>query len=133
MNEYLETSVPGIFAAGDIARFPNRDTGTPIRIEHWVVAERQGQTAARNMLGQREAFRSVPFFWSNHYDTSIHYVGHAEAYDAVRVAGDISGGDCVVAYRSGGRTVAVAAIGRAMASLAAEAALERATGTLSMR
>lgn len=126
VNEYLETTMPGIFAAGDIARFPDRDTGTPIRIEHWVVAERQGQTAARNMLGQREAFRSVPFFWSNHYDTSIHYVGHAEGHDEVRVAGDVSGGDCVVAYRSGGRTRAVVTIGRPMASLEAEAALERA-------
>jgi apoptosis-inducing factor 3 len=125
VDEFMETTVPGIFAAGDIARFPDPRTGDRIRIEHWVVAERQGQAAARNMIGMREAYRSAPFFWSNHYDAvAITYVGHAEKWDKVRVAGSIDDGDCLVGYQAGERILAVAAMGRAKASLEAEVAME---------
>ncbi|HUL64587.1 MAG TPA: FAD-dependent oxidoreductase [Burkholderiaceae bacterium] len=128
VNEYLETSAPGVFAAGDIARWPDPRSGAAIRVEHWVVAERQGQIAALNMLGARQKFDAVPFFWSQHYDVPINYVGHAESWDEMAVDGDIGARDCVVRYKSKGRVLAIASIYRDVDSLMTEAALERATG-----
>src|SRR5215470_10805637 len=126
VNAYLETSVSGIYAAGDIARWPDPHSQENIRVEHWVVAQRQGQAAARNMLGQRKVFDDVPFFWSQHYDIPINYVGHAEKWDEIAVEGSIAAKDCVVRYKRGGRVLAVASIYRDLDSLRAEAAMEQA-------
>ena len=125
MSATLETSVPGIYAAGDIARWPDPYSGTDIRVEHWVVAERQGQTAAMNMLGHDERFDAVPFFWSQHYDIPINYVGHAERWDEIAIDGDIKAKDCLLRYKSGGRVLAVSSIFRDIDSLRAELTMEQ--------
>jgi NADPH-dependent 2,4-dienoyl-CoA reductase/sulfur reductase-like enzyme len=124
VNQYLETSAPGIFAAGDVARWPDPLTGGDLRIEHWVVAERQGQAAARNMLGQGRRFSDVPFFWSQHYDVPINYVGHADKWDDLKIDGDIKSRDCLARYRCSGKVVAVASIFRDIESLKEEVSME---------
>ena len=127
VNQYLETSAADVFAAGDIARWPDPHTGTRMRVEHWVVVERQGQTAARNMLGRQEVFDAVPFFWTEQYDLTLLYVGHAEKGFTATIDGALDPGhpDFRVDYRAGETLVAVATVGRDRESIAAEVTLER--------
>ncbi|MGH7781408.1 MAG: FAD-dependent oxidoreductase [Candidatus Binataceae bacterium] len=125
VNNQLETSIPDIFAAGDIARWPDPLTGENIRVEHWVVAERQGQTAARNILGQRERFEAVPFFWTTQFDFTLNYIGHAEKWDHLDLEGSLEDQDCKLSFQRAGKTLAVATVGRDKENLEKELAMER--------
>jgi apoptosis-inducing factor 3 len=125
VDSHLQTSAPSVYAAGDIARWPDPYSASAIRVEHWVVAERQGQIAAANMLGLAERYDAVPFFWSQHYDVPINYVGHAERWDEIAVEGDIEAKDCLIRYKSGGRVLAVSSIFRDLESLKAELSMEQ--------
>jgi NADPH-dependent 2,4-dienoyl-CoA reductase/sulfur reductase-like enzyme/nitrite reductase/ring-hydroxylating ferredoxin subunit len=125
VDEYLRTSAPDIWAAGDIARWPDRYSGASIRVEHWVVAEQQAQAAARNMLGHNEPYTIAPFFWSAHYDVAINYVGAAQEWDEAKVFGSIGNRDCLVAYRKKGKTLAVASVNRDADSLRIQVAMDR--------
>lgn len=124
VNEYLETSAPGVYAAGDSVRWPDPYSGQKIRVEHWVVAERQGQTAAKNMIGMREPFGAAPFFWSQHYDVAINYVGHAKKWDSIQLDGDLQQRDCSATFIDRGRKAALVTIGRDLDSLRAEVEME---------
>ena len=131
VNEFLETSRQGIWAAGDVARYPDQRTGKNIRVEHWVHAQRQGQVAARNILGAKETYGFPPFFWSAHYGETIAYVGHAEQWDRVSIDGRLGDKDAAVSYIQNGKTLAVATVGRDRASLEAEVAMEHESSKLS--
>jgi NADPH-dependent 2,4-dienoyl-CoA reductase/sulfur reductase-like enzyme/nitrite reductase/ring-hydroxylating ferredoxin subunit len=124
VDEQLRTSDPHIWAAGDAVDYPDLRLGRAIRVEHWVVAQRHGQVAAQNILGRNVPFREAPFFWSQHYDVRINYVGHAERWDGYDIKGSIDDGDALIAYREAGSIAAVATIARDVESLHAQTAME---------
>ncbi len=126
VDRFLATSVAGIYAAGDIARWPDRLSGEPIRVEHWVVAERSGQVAARNMLGKREPFDMIPFFWTEQYDFGLAYVGHAENFNRVDIEGSLVARDCKLSYSRDGKKLAVAVVHRDLEGVRCEVEFERA-------
>ncbi len=125
VDRYLEASAKGIFAIGDVARWPDPRGGGHVRIEHWVLAQRQGQAVARTVAGERTPFVDVPFFWSQHYDLAINYVGHAGKWDEIQIDGSLERRDGTVRYRQGGRVLAVATISRDRESMEAELTMER--------
>jgi NADPH-dependent 2,4-dienoyl-CoA reductase/sulfur reductase-like enzyme/nitrite reductase/ring-hydroxylating ferredoxin subunit len=126
VNEFLETSANNVFAAGDVARWPDAYSDERLRVEHWVVAERQGQVVARNMLGHRDRYDDIPFFWSAHYDKlSIRYTGHVDHWDETKIDGDVTKLDCAVSYMVGGKRRAMATINRDRQNLETEVAMER--------
>jgi NADPH-dependent 2,4-dienoyl-CoA reductase/sulfur reductase-like enzyme len=125
VDERLETSAKGVYAAGDIARYPYAPTGEKVRIEHWAVAQRMGRVAALNMLGRKVPFTAAPFFWTAQHGVQVSYVGHAESWDRADLHGSLAARDATIAYRRAGKTLAVATVGRDGVSLAAELALER--------
>jgi len=124
VDEYLLTNVPGIYAAGDIAQYPDPVSGQRVRIEHWVVAERQGEVAAANMLGEKKSFRSAPFFWTDQAGTMVRYVGHAKRWDSSKVDGEIASDSFSVRYFTEGKHRATATVGRDRENLQDELKLE---------
>ena len=101
VDKHLETSTLGIYATGDIVAWPDPLSSERIRVEHWVVAQQRGQTAARNMLEAREHFTAVPFFWAEQYDFDLAYIGHAERFDTVDIEGSLDANDCKITYPRG--------------------------------
>jgi NADPH-dependent 2,4-dienoyl-CoA reductase/sulfur reductase-like enzyme/nitrite reductase/ring-hydroxylating ferredoxin subunit len=123
----LQTEAPGVFAVGDVARWPDPRSGALVRIEHWVLAQRHGQAVARTLAGDGGPFLDVPFFWSQHYDVPINYVGHAARWDEVAIEGSLERREATVRYLSGGRLLALASVFRDRDSLEAELAMEQET------
>jgi apoptosis-inducing factor 3 len=110
----LRTSAPGVFAAGDIASVPYAPIGRRIRVEHWAVAERQGQHAARAMLGLAKPYDEIPFFWTRQYDMSLCYLGWAMSYDRIAYRGRIGEEGILAGYFEKGKLLAVASLRRSM-------------------
>ncbi len=115
VNEYLQTEISDIYAAGDIAYFPYAPLGKSTRIEHWRLAAQHGRIAAANMLGKNKLQKIseiVPFFWSGQYDLKLRYVGHAEQWDEIFIDGDLDSPKFLAFYLQANQIMAVAGINR---------------------
>ncbi len=125
VDSRLQTNRPGVFAAGDIARFPCFPSRRPARIEHWVVAQRQGQVAAMNMLGENREFNEIPYFWSQQFDLFLSYIGHSAGWNEIRYYGNLAKKEGAAAYIEGSDVTAVLTVGRDRQNLELEAAMEK--------
>jgi apoptosis-inducing factor 3 len=125
VDEFLETAARGVYAIGDVAQWPDPRAGGLVRIEHWVVAQRQGQAVARTLVGERAPFDDVPFFWTHQYDVAVNYVGHVERWDRVEIDGSFERRDCTVRYLVRGHVRAVANVFRNRESLETELEMQR--------
>jgi 3-phenylpropionate/trans-cinnamate dioxygenase ferredoxin reductase subunit len=105
-DQHLQTSGPGVFAAGDVAHAHHPFYGQGIRVEHWSNALNQGPAAARNMLGKRDAYHRIPYFFSDQYDTGMEYSGFAPNWDRVVFRGDPTSGEFVAFWLTGDRVLA---------------------------
>jgi 3-phenylpropionate/trans-cinnamate dioxygenase ferredoxin reductase subunit len=113
VDQHCATSVASIYAAGDVANHFHPLFGRHVRVEHWQNAMRQGDNAARNMLGERIPYDDIPWFWSDQYDASLQYAGHHTSYDELIVRGRLDGGSFAVFYMNGGLLDAVVGVNNA--------------------
>jgi 3-phenylpropionate/trans-cinnamate dioxygenase ferredoxin reductase subunit len=113
VDQYCATSVDGIYAAGDVANHFHPVFGRNMRVEHWQNAMRQGDNAARNMLGERIPYDDIPWFWSDQYDANIQYAGHHTSYDELIVRGQLEGGSYAAFYLNAGVIDAVVGLNNA--------------------
>jgi 3-phenylpropionate/trans-cinnamate dioxygenase ferredoxin reductase component len=116
VDEFCESSVPGVFAAGDVASWPYQPAGAAmparVRLEHWDNALRQSEVAARNLLGQRAPYAPVPYFWSDQYNLRLQYVGYAATWDHLLFRGMPGGDSWIAFYLQAGRVAAALAVNR---------------------
>src|SRR5712692_7486000 len=112
VDEYAQSSVPDVFAAGDVANWWHPTLGERLRVEHFDNAQNQGVAAAKNMLGRGEPYAPVPFFWSDQYDLTLQYVGHASGQDETVLRGDVGSRKFLVFYLRDGRLRAALGINR---------------------
>ena len=122
VDKQLCTSIPGHYAAGDVASYPYR--GELVRVEHWVHAQRQGQAAAANLLGAGQSFRDVPFFWTHHQGVDLRMCGRSAGFDELRIDGSVPDGDFIARYFRHGEPIAAASVARDRDLLEAEASLQ---------
>ncbi len=112
VNELCETSVPDVYAAGDVAFHPNPILGVSIRVEQWQNAQHQGAAAARSMLGQHVPFAEVPWFWSDQYDLNLQMAGLPSGSDRLVFRGDVDAREFSVFYLRDGVLDAVVGVNR---------------------
>jgi 3-phenylpropionate/trans-cinnamate dioxygenase ferredoxin reductase subunit len=112
VDEYCQTNVPGIYAAGDVANHYHPVFGRRMRVEHWQNAMKQGAGAARNMLGKRVPYDEIHWFWSDQYEMNLQYAGFHTGWDEIAVRGELSSGSYLACYLNNGRIDAAVGLNR---------------------